>query len=304
MSPVSPRRCPIPWYVPVLLRIGAAYIAGPLLLKPLVDRYAQATLLLLQFLGCLAVALPLAVVWHQHQLDWRIVAVGFSNGLAAYCYYKAIALSLSRTALFAFWDDLLAMGLSYTLLHEGQFLNARLVLGIGVSLGAVLLFTVHSYYQQAQEPTTKRLPMRLYLYAGAYSVILGLGLFFIRYLGVQGTALGTFLVNWYGGIVMAALLLVLSGADPAQAPFTLPWRVLPRLGGLSLVALVAMSGAYGAYRLAPQTVVQPLFLVGEMIGPALIGLYVFGERQALDRQERLYFVLGLAGGLLVALSFS
>jgi hypothetical protein len=252
----------------------------------------------------LAVALPLAVVWHQHQLDWRIVAVGFSNGLAAYCYYKAIALSLSRTALFAFWDDLLAMGLSYTLLHEGQFLNARLVLGIGVSLGAVLLFTVHSYSQQAQEPTTKRLPMRLYLYAGAYSVILGLGLFFIRYLGVQGTALGTFLVNWYGGIVMAALLLVLSGADPAQAPFTLPWRVLPRLGGLSLVALVAMSGAYGAYRLAPQTVVQPLFLVGEMIAPALIGLYVFGERQALDRQERLYFVLGLAGGLLVALSCS
>ena len=294
----------MPWYVPVLLRIGAAYIAGPLLLKPLVDRYAQATLLLLQFLGCLAVALPLAVVWHQHQLDWRIVAVGFSNGLAAYCYYKAIALSLSRTALFAFWDDLLAMGLSYTLLHEGQFLNARLVLGIGVSLGAVILFTVHSYSQQAQEPTTKRLPMRLYLYAGAYSVILGLGLFFMRYLGVQGTALGTFLVNWYGGIVMAALLLVLSGADPAQAPFTLPWRVLPRLGGLSLVALVAMSGAYGAYRLAPQTVVQPLFLVGEMIAPALIGLYVFGERQALDRQERLYFVLGLAGGLLVALSFS
>lgn len=294
----------MPWYVPVLLRIGAAYIAGPLLLKPLVDRYAQATLLLLQFLGCLAVALLLAMVWHQHQLDWRIVAVGFSNGLAAYCYYKAIALSLSRTALFAFWDDLLAMGLSYTLLHEGQFLNARLVLGIGVSLGAVLLFTVHSYSQQAQEPTTKRLPMRLYLYAGAYSVILGLGLFFIRYLGVQGTALGTFLVNWYGGMVMAALLLVLSGADPAQAPFTLPWRVLPRLGGLSLVALVAMSGAYGAYRLAPQTVVQPLFLVGEMIAPALIGLYVFGERQALDRQERLYFVLGLAGGLLVALSFS
>ena len=294
----------MPWYVPVLLRIGAAYIAGPLLLKPLVDRYAQATLLLLQFLGCLAVALPLAVVWHQHQLDWRIVAVGFSNGLAAYCYYKAIALSLSRTALFAFWDDLLAMGLSYTLLHEGQFLNARLVVGIGVSLGAVLLFTVHSYSQQAQEPTTKRLPMRLYLYAGAYSVILGLGLFFIRYLGVQGTALGTFLVNWYGGMVMAALLLVLSGADPAQEPFTLPWRVLPRLGGLSLVALVAMSGAYGAYRLAPQTVVQPLFLVGEMIAPALIGLYVFGERQALDRQERLYFVLGLAGGLLVALSFS
>jgi hypothetical protein len=51
-------------------------------------------------------------------------------------------------------------------------------------------------------------------------------------------------------------------------------------------------------------VVQPLFLVGEMVAPALIGLYVFAEREALDRHEQLYFVAGLAGGLLVALSFS
>jgi hypothetical protein len=294
----------MPWYVPVILRIGAAYIAGPLLLKPLVDQYPQAKLLLIQFAVCFAVALPGAVALNQHHFDWHIVAVGFGNGLAAYCYYKAIALSLSRTSLFAFWDDLLAMGLSYGLLHEGQFLNARIVLGIGVSVGAVILFTVHGAQQQGQEQAAARLPKRLYVYAGAYSILLGGGVFFMRYLGVQGTRLGTFLVNWYGGVVVAALLLVLTSTDPAQVPSRIPRRALPRLFGLSLVALVAMSAAYEAYRLAPQTVVQPLFLVGEMIAPALIGLYVFAERQALDRQERLYFVLGLAGGLLVALSFS
>jgi hypothetical protein len=70
------------------------------------------------------------------------------------------------------------------------------------------------------------------------------------------------------------------------------------------VVLTAMSAAYSAYRLAPQTVVQPLFLVGEMIAPALIGLYVFAEREALDRYEHVLFATGLAGGLLVALSFS
>src|ERR687885_66280 len=150
------------WSGPVLLRIVAAYVVGPLLSKPLVDTYPQRTVVLLQFTGCWAVALPLALALHQVQVDWRMIAVGFGNGLAAYCYYKAIAMSLSRTALFAFWDDVLAMGLSYSLLHEGQFLNARLVVGIGVSLGAVILFTVHSYHQQAQEPTAERLPMRLY----------------------------------------------------------------------------------------------------------------------------------------------
>ena len=105
------------WSVPVLLRIVAAYVVGPLLSKPLVDTYPQRTVVLLQFAGCLAVALPLALALHQVQVDWRMIAVGFGNGLAAYCYYKAIALSLSRTALFAFWDDLLAMRLSYGLLH-------------------------------------------------------------------------------------------------------------------------------------------------------------------------------------------
>jgi hypothetical protein len=298
----------MPWYVPVVVRILAAYVAGPLLLKPIVATYTQAKLLLLQFAVCFAVALPLAVALHQHRFEWTIVAVGCGNGLAAYCYRKAITLSLSRTALFAFWDDLLAMGLSYALLHEGQFLNTRMLLGIGLSVGAVILFTVHG--AQAEPPSKEapaRVPLRLYLYAAAYSVMLGFGVFFMRYLGLKDTGLATFLVNWYGGVLVAALGLSLIVPEEANDPTALPavpWRDRLRILGLSLVVLTAMSAAYTAYRLAPQTVVQPLFLVGEMIAPALIGLYVFAEREALDRYEQLLFVAGLAGGLLVALSFS
>jgi hypothetical protein len=298
----------MPWYVPVVVRMLAAYVAGPLLLKPIVATYTQAKLLLIQFAVCFAVALPVAIALHQYRLDWTIVAVGCGNGLAAYCYRKAIALSLSRTALFAFWDDLIAMGLSYALLHEGQFLNARMLLGIALSVGAVILFTLHG---ASQEPLSKeaheRLPRRLYLYAGAYSVMLGFGVFFMRYLGLKDTGLGTFLVNWYGGVIVAALVLILimpeEAKDPTVLP-TVPWGDRLRIAGLSLVVLTAMSAAYTAYRLAPQTVVQPLFLVGEMIAPALIGLYVFAEREALDGYEQLLFAAGLAGGLLVALSFS
>ena len=81
------------WSVPVLLRIVAAYVMGPLLSKPLVDTYPQRTVVLLQFAGCLAVALPLALALHQLQVDWRMVAVGFGNGLAAYCYYGLLTQS-------------------------------------------------------------------------------------------------------------------------------------------------------------------------------------------------------------------
>jgi hypothetical protein len=298
----------MPWPVAVVVRILAAYVAGPLLLKPIVDKYSQAKLLLLQFAVCFAVALPLAVALNQHHLDWTIVAVGGANGLAAYCYRKAIALSLSRTALFAFWDDLIAMGLSYGLLHEGQFLNARMLLGIVISVGAVILFTIHGAHQGPPgQEAHERLPLRLYLYAGAYSVMLGFGVFFMRYLGVKNTGLGTFLVNWYGGVLGAAALLVLALPEEAKDPMVLTavsWGDRLRIVGLSLVVLTAMSAAYAAYRRAPQTVVQPLFLVGEMIAPALIGLYMFAEREALDRREQLLFAAGLGGGLLVALSFS
>ena len=293
------------WVVPVLFRIAAAYLVVPLLVKPLVDMYPQRILILLQFAGCFVLALLVALALQQLHIDWRIVAVGFGNGLAAYCYYKAIAISLSRTALFAFWDDLLAMGLSYVILHEGQFLNARMLLGIGLSVGAVIGFTVHSAHPQTcGEQASARTPLRLYLYAGAYSLLLGGSVFFMRYLGVQGTELGTFLVNWCSGIVGAALLLVLTSPDVTTVLTTLSRRSLVRLGSLSLVTLVALSAAFMAYQLAPQTVVQPLFLVGEMVAPALLGLYVFAERNALDRWEYLYFGLGLAGGLVVALSFA
>ena len=84
----------------------------------------------------------------------------------------------------------------------------------------------------------------------------------MRYLGVQGTELGTFLVNWYGGVVDAALLLMLISAGAATALTAFSRGYLVRLGGLSLVTLVAIRAAFLAYRLAPQTVVQRLFLVG------------------------------------------
>jgi len=51
-------------------------------------------------------------------------------------------------------------------------------------------------------------------------------------------------------------------------------------------------------------VVQPLFLIGEMIGPAFIGIYVFAEREAQEWPEQRYFTVGLVRGGLVALSFS
>ena len=87
------------WVVPVLLRIASAYIVAPLFSETARGHVSAADPVLLQFVGCFVLALPVALALQHVHLDWRIVAVGFGNGLAAYCYYKAIAISLSRTAI-------------------------------------------------------------------------------------------------------------------------------------------------------------------------------------------------------------
>ncbi len=298
----------MPWYVPVVLRIVVTYVALPILVKPLADHPARAPILALQFLGAVGLALPGALILGQGTLHLPIAVVGFFTGLAAYAYWRAIDLSLSRTALFAFWDDLIAMGLSYGLLREGRFLNAWMLTGMGLSVLAVILFTVHSYVSRSDRPKDQDpVPRVHFLYIGLYSVTLGLGVFFMRYIGLQDVGLAQFLINWYGGAWLAVGLLVLTlrarRRTPA-APLALSRQAWLRLGASSLLILVAVGAAYSAYRVAPQTIVQPLFLVGEMVGPALIGLFVFREREGLARHDQAYFALGLAGGLLVALSFS
>jgi hypothetical protein len=136
----------------VVLRIVVTYVALPVLVKPLAEHPARAPILALQFLRAVGLALPAALILGQGTLHGPIAVVGFFTGLAAYAYWRAIDLSLSRTALFAFWDDLIAMGLSYGLLHEAQFLNAWMLTGIGMSLLAVILFTVNNYVTRPTSP--------------------------------------------------------------------------------------------------------------------------------------------------------
>jgi hypothetical protein len=120
--------------------------------KPLAEHPARTPIFALQFLGAVELVLPAALILGQGTLHVPIAVIGFYTALATYAYWRPIDLILSRTALFAFWDDLIAMGLGYGLLHEGQFLNAWMLTGIGMSVLAVILSTVHSYVTRSANP--------------------------------------------------------------------------------------------------------------------------------------------------------
>lgn len=299
----------IPWYVPVILRIIVANGVGAGLIRYSTRRHSRVTRFFLQFLLCGIAALVYASYTSQpfwSNVSTSLIAIGFFNGLAAYCQWRAIDISLSITSLFTFGDDIIAMALSYVLLEERKLLNNEVLAGIFLCLAAVILFAVLNYRRQHQTGEEAHVRPALFLYVALYSIIWGVATFFMRYFGLRGTAEAIFLSNWYVGTsIAAALLLRIARRYPSLqgGEGSLTRRDIPSMLGLSATIIASLGLTYWSYEHTPQTVVQPFFLVGEMVLPVLIGFYVFNERRQYDYREKLLFVAAIMGGIFIAFSF-
>ena len=232
-----------------------------------------------------------------------IALLGFFNGFAAYCQWRAIHISLSKNSLFTFWDDIIGMTLSYSILGESGFINLRSGLGIGLSLAVVILFAIHGY-NKAKKNGEEKVNLSFYGYVALYSIIWGVATFVMRYSGVHGKTGGRFIWSWYGGTLLAALVLLIFYKDQSggqQKASALTMRDLGVTFVLSACVTASLVFTYASYQQAPQVIVQPIFLVGEMTVPSMLGLYLFKEIKELDWWEKFLFFVGIIGGILVAM---
>ena len=300
------------WYIPVLLRILMAHICAPWVMKKMVSLPQRTTRFLLTFafaaIGTVAIGLMTNQLYHK--MAALILGLGFLNGLAAYCQWRATDISLTKTSVFTFWDDIIALGLGLVILGESQFFNWKLALGLCVALVSVVAYARHDYLRaKASEKSQSRnvgTGLRFYFYVGAYSVIWGVAIFMFRWWGLSGVPLVTFMANWYTGAMFAALLIFFYYRDPSVSQQTVgSFRSsnFLLLGMFTVCMVASMALGYAAYERAPVSVVQPIFLVAEMILPALIGLFGFGERKNLCRKEICLITSAFLGGALVALSY-
>ncbi len=295
------------WYVPVFLRILVANVIHPSVSKHVVIKHSLQKRHLLNFSFCSLVAITVAATYGQLTMTATtlfIFCVGVANGWASYCQWKAQGISLSRNSLFTFWDDIIAMSLSYYLLNEGQFLNFQGKLGIVLSVTAVSLLAFHDY--RKKDGVGGKVPGRFYYYVGLYSVIWGVATFLMRKWGVEKVPISTFLASWYTGAWFGSLSIFLCfkkfyPQSTPSPPFTLKDFAFVAIMGSSI--MVALALVYLSYERVPQTVVQPIFLVSEMALPALIGLFGFGERQGLKFVDWLLITIGISGGVLAGLSY-
>ncbi len=295
----------MPWQVPVVLRIFFAHVVGQYLLKRVSGLPSRTRRLTWQFFFAAIFALLFALATRtplNHPWLLLIVALGAVNSFGTYCQWRAIAISQSKTALFTWADDLIAMALAYALLSEAKFLTLQLTSGALLCLGATLAFPFATSSSAVKKNDARRAQRALIGWVACYSVIWGLAAFAQRAFSLGGVSLPAFIASWYGGAFFGALgVKAFAGAKESGGALS-----AKGIAGTAILAFsiwVAMILAYWQRQLAPIAVVQPIQQVSEMMLPAFIGLFVFKEARELNRRQWLLFAVALAGGLVIAFSF-
>jgi hypothetical protein len=303
----------MPWYIPVISALLIRDLFTSVLLKKAVISAGRKQRFFLQFLFAFILVSPIFLYLGNASADYilspdffKIFGIGMFNATATMFYWKAIDISLSKTSLFLFLDDVIAITLSLIFLDEYAILNTTIVTGLAIGLLSIILFTIYYKMPKANSAST-HLPAIFFFYVFIHSVMHGLLLFSLKYLAADGVSKPNFLFGWYGGaLTMAGLALVLSGKNKkenmTEKAFTKKNLKLMVPIGSAIVSSLGL--AFWSFQLAPQVVVQPIFFVSQMILPTLVGFFYFKEIETIDTKEKLIFLLGAAGALVIAFSYS
>ena len=280
------------WLIPIVSRILVANILCAYLLKLVTTRFNLKTenrtrwlgFIAIQFSVCFLIAATYAIVFGEFALDYQIVILGVFNAFAVLCLWKAVDENQAKASIFTYWDDLVGMSLALWFLGEGNYINSNLLLGIILSFAALIGFVANEYRRKDKKVSS----LSLYAYIAGYSLIWGVAFFAMRYWSKNGLPVGSFMLSWYGGSIVGAgsgIVFKRGAIDELRQMFRGSLMENARkyfiLVLLSIGVIAAMFLSILSYKI-PQIMVQPLFLIGEMIFPALIGLFVFRERKSFD----------------------
>ena len=303
------------WYWPVLASLVVGNVLGPVVMKRVSGQFDRTRQQVITY----STILSLTVVWFwlagrgrfdlsRHFLP--ILLAGLANGLAVYCQWRAVDISLAKSSAFTFLDDAIGIGLAAIFLGEWAELDWLNSLGIGLGILAVGLAARRDWRRRAgaaNQPEAKANDPRLYLFVAVFSLIWGGIIVLMRKWGsVDAVPVVTFLLAWYAGSTISAwTLYFLARRRFPRAPESPSVR---RLGDalwpvvLAVLVLASTALTYVAYQRAPLVIVQPIFLVAAMVLPTLIGLFFFRERKNLTGIDWFLLALAALGGLVVSLT--
>lgn len=308
------------WFIPVIIRVLIIDTFGPWLRKAKIINTGNVSFrkrFVLHYFFAFMLALGAAIITQSNIISLTtiiIFCIGIFNGYGAFCQWRADQFALSIGALFAFTDDFIAITLGYAILHEGKFLNAGLGAGLALCISAGILFAVYNYYQKKNEK--EYLPLAFFRNVLSYTIIWGFATFLMRYFALEKISIGTFVFGWYGGAFFTATIIfslyalgIIRDKEENKKRNT---AEQPVLSDKAVIGMTFLAGTliflnivctYWAFSLAPLTVVKPLFFVSLMVMPALVGLFIFHEKERFKGFAKMFLLQAVAGGILIALGF-
>lgn len=222
--------------------------------------------------------------------------------LGTFFFWKAAAISGSKTSVLAFSDDIIAILLSVVFLGEWEKVTQLALLGIGLCFLAIFGF-VRQARAREKNGDASAPSRRFFLYVFLYSAIWGVSYFLQKVFAANSLGLWNLLGGWYlGGALMAWSVVRFADRNVKKdsPPATLPLRERVAVSLLALGLVTSMGLQYMIYHATLQLAAQPIFLVGEMVLQALVFLLFFPkERSQFDRVETACAFIALLGTLLI-----
>lgn len=231
-----------------------------------------------------------------------MAALGILNSWAAYYNWLAIEKSLVQASVTAIGDDLIALLLGYIYLGELALLTKSLVVLLVLAITACVIFMF-------QQPGKKIADKKFLTWVATFSVIWGFAFFCMRYYGLQKeVSSAQFLVGWYGGSWVGAFLMV--KFKKSKISWNRCRAANRELIALTTSAWISIFLLLWALKIAPLTFVQPINLIGEMMLPCFVGLYVLKfifpndeklhEQRHLSRQQKIILFIGFVTAIAIA----
>lgn len=301
------------WQQTVFLRVAIANGISSILIKIVASSLSRTKMLVLQFFTCfllsvIFVFLPINQGPTQfNRFFVLVIGLGLINSLACYCQWRATDLNVTKTALLTQGDDILSMTLAYFILHESRIITLSWGFGIVMVLVAAVLFVTAPIVIPKEtdekdkailEEKGRKNNRAIYKWVMGYNLGWGLTSFIFRWLGLKGLSIFYFLPAWYGGSFIGSLFIFFLGSRQ-EASGKLALKDINTVLLLSLVVWISLGLSYQAFTLAEVLKVRPIFQMGQVMIPLLIGLYVFNELKSFTKQGKIAMIIGLFGTIVI-----
>ena len=298
------------WQLAVLFKVLAGSLVAPFVFYLLGKVGPRERIAHVAFMFTWAFGFAIAIAGIPTEFPptlWPITLVGALVVVGVYFQLRAVALSPSLSAIFVSLTSLIPLFMSGFQLGEWNALaDTTLLGGVVLAISGIALWIYQDVHERRRKGEPDVVPRSFWFHGTAFAVVLGIAIYLQNVWAKGGVSPDNFVFAWYGGTLLGAgVLFLVSRTFPrGEKRMGTPKEVI--LTGIAgLVIVTSMWFQYMSFALVAQTLVMPIYAVGDVVGYAAVGIVVgvITQKWATIRGLKgLALAMGLAGAIIIALA--